>query len=198
MIPVLFAHRKSIYKSFAHADCWDMERNALLWPGGSPCVAHPPCRAWGQLRQFAKPRLGEKELAIWAIDQINKYGGVLEHPSGSSLWPHLSLPRPDDHSLAYRGFFNKVPRWTLAVEQSWWGHKASKATWLYIIGCAPHEIPALPAQEDRPAPTHVIDSSHAFKKLAAGSIKHLPKSQREHTPIAFAAWLLELAKRCKV
>ena len=32
-------------------DCWDIERNALNWPGGNPIVAHPPCRAWGQLSQ---------------------------------------------------------------------------------------------------------------------------------------------------
>lgn len=41
-------------------DCWDMERDALNWPGGNSVIAHPPCRAWGQLSHMENPRPGEK------------------------------------------------------------------------------------------------------------------------------------------
>src|SRR5687768_16317280 len=93
MISVLYTRADSIYKQLG-VDCWDIERDARKWPGGNPIVAHPPCRAWGQLSHFANPIQGEKELAISAINQIRKYGGVLEHPRGSKLWHEMNLPMP--------------------------------------------------------------------------------------------------------
>lgn len=74
-VAVLFARRNSIYKTLPGCDVWDIERDARLWPGGMPVVAHPPCRAWGQLRHFARPVPGERELAILAVDQVRRWGG---------------------------------------------------------------------------------------------------------------------------
>lgn len=132
-VAVLFARADSIYKTIPGTDVWDIERNARLWPGGAPVVAHPPCRAWGRLRQFAKPRKGERQLAIWSVRQVRQFGGVLEHPVGSLLWKKAGLPPPGqtDH---YGG-------WTLPIHQNWWGHRAEKATLLYIVGCPPGETP---------------------------------------------------------
>jgi hypothetical protein len=59
-VSALFVRKDSIYKELG-VDCWDAERNALNWPGGNPLIAHPPCRAWGQLSHWAKPLPGEKE-----------------------------------------------------------------------------------------------------------------------------------------
>lgn len=95
-VAVLFARQDSIYKSLPGCDVWDIERDARKWPGGAPIVAHPPCRAWGRLRSFAKPRVGERELALWAVDQIRLHGGVLEHPAGSQLWQEKPLPEPGE------------------------------------------------------------------------------------------------------
>ena len=39
----------------------------------------------------------------------------------------------------------------------WWGHKAEKATFLYIVGCSPFDIPNLPMRLDEP--THTVSSS---------------------------------------
>ena len=108
-------------------DCWDIERNALNWAGGNPIVAHPPCRAWGQLSHFAKPREGEKELAIYSINQIRKYGGVLEHPRASKLWKEMNLPTGSQ--------VDEFGGYTLCINQSWFGHRAEKKTLLYICGC---------------------------------------------------------------
>ena len=55
-VAVLFVRSDSVYKQMADVDCYDIDRDARTWPGGCPVVAHPPCRAWGLLRQFAKPR----------------------------------------------------------------------------------------------------------------------------------------------
>ena len=77
-VAVLYARPNSIYKRLEAADVWDMERDARCWPGGAPVVAHPPCRAWGRLRHFAKPRPDEKGLALHAVAAVREHGGVLE------------------------------------------------------------------------------------------------------------------------
>ena len=187
-IAVLFARNDSIYKTIEGCDVWDKNRNALNWDGCSPVVAHPPCRAWGNLRQFSHPRPGEKELAIWAIEKIRKYGGVLEHPRSSTLWIEAELPYPQSR--------DRWGGWTLPIFQHWWGHKAEKATFLYIVGCSPFDIPNLPMRLDEP--THTVSSSGRRRdgtRLKARP--ELTKREREETPVDLAIWLIELAKRCK-
>ena len=95
-VAVLFARADSIYKTIPGCDVYDIERDARKWPGGSPVVAHPPCRAWGRLRQFAKPREDEKQLAVLAVSLVQQFGGVLEHPASSSLFNDLRLPKPGE------------------------------------------------------------------------------------------------------
>lgn len=91
-VTVLFARRDSIYKTLPDCDVWDADRDARLWPGGTPVVAHPPCRLWGRLRHFARKTKGERQLAIMAVRRVRQWGGVLEHPAGSRLWAKASLP----------------------------------------------------------------------------------------------------------
>jgi hypothetical protein len=117
MITALFVREDSIYKSF-QIDCFDSQRDAKTFNGNNPVIAHPPCRAWGRLSQFAKPRPDEKELALFAVEVVRKNGGVLEHPYGSALWDVAKLPYP--------GNIDDFGGYTLCVNQSWWGHKAQK------------------------------------------------------------------------
>lgn len=185
-VVVLFARRDSIYKTLAGCDVWDAERDALRWSGGLPVIAHPPCRAWGNLRQFAKPLPGEKDLAPWAIDQVRRYGGVLEHPARSTLWPVLGLPEPDRD---YVKTFDEFGGFTIVVDQNWWGHRAQKRTRLYICGCSPADVPVMPlvlGEAER-----VIGST-----LSKCGRSGLSRRGRETTPGEFARWLVKLAKRC--
>lgn len=142
MIAALFVRADSIYKQIPGVDAWDAERDALRWPGGSPAVYHPPCRAWATLRHHAKPREGEKDLALWSVAHVRKYGGVIEHPHRSTLWPVAGLPEP--------GQRDRWGGWTLTVDQHWWGHRAQKRTRLYIVGCEPGDIPVMPMAHGRP------------------------------------------------
>lgn len=182
-VAVLFARADSHYKALPGVDVWDAERDARRWPGGAPVVAHPPCRAWGQLRHMAKPRPDEKDLAIFAVEKVREFGGVLEHPKQSQLWPVAGLPVP--------GRVDEFGGWTLPIFQSDWGHRAEKATLLYIVGCEPVELPDMPLKLGRA--THVIASS---KRKVPGARPWVTDAEREHTPPELAAWLVELARRC--
>lgn len=184
MIAVLFARKDSIYKTMPGLDVFDIERDARTFSGGMPVIAHPPCRAWGGFAFRAKPRPGEKDLAPFAVDVIRANGGVLEHPASSKLWPHCGLPDP--------GKFDKYGGWTLTIHQHTFGHRAEKATRLYIIGIDPRSIPPIPLRLD--TPTHVIGDSG--RAAACTKRPEVSKAEREHTPPAFAAWLADLAGRC--
>jgi hypothetical protein len=172
----------------AHAD-------ATNYVGPAPVVAHPPCRAWGKLKQFAKPREGERGLALYALQCVRRFGGVLEHPETSGLWELAALPR---HVAADELKSLLVPNapedvhggWTLAIDQFRFGHRCRKMTWLYICGAGPDKIVPLipPARTDQP--THVISD----RGIHAGGKPQISAYEREHTPPAFAEFLLTIAK----
>lgn len=171
-VAVLYARRDSTYKTIPGVDVWDEDRDARKWPGGSPLVAHPPCRLWGRLAQFAKARDEEEErnLAISAVWAIRQFGGVLEHPATSKLWPTMGLPAPGQRD-GWGGY-------TLPILQSWWGHRAPKATNLYIVGVKPADLPPIPYQLGTPA----------------GRVENMCRAEREHTPPELAQWLVQVAR----
>ena len=192
-VAVLFARADSVYKTIPGCDVYDIERDARTWQGGAPVVAHPPCRAWGRLRAFAKPRHDEKDLARWSVAQVRQWGGVLEHPESSTLWSDQKLPRYQNERDGHGG-------WTLPIHQYWFGHRAQKRTWLYIVGVNPWEVPDYPlrlGQSDcrirldkrRPDGTHIRKGDPDYQPI-------LGDAEREHTPEALAIWLVELARRC--
>ena len=194
-VAALFVRADSVYKAMPGVDAWDMERDARRWPGGAPVVAHPPCRAWGVLRALAKPRPDEKELARWAVAQVRRFGGVLEHPDGSTLWPDQGLPAP--------GMIDEWGGRTIRVDQQRWGHRAEKMTRFYVVGLPyPELVDMLPPPPTARA-THVVCQSRARKggrRVCKGMAEWRPecsKAEREHTPPALAAWLVEVASRCK-
>lgn len=185
-VAVLFARADSHYREFTQADVYDEARDARTWQGGAPVVAHPPCRGWGRLRKFAKVRPHELDLARFAVAQVRKFGGVLEHPEASTLWAEQRLPAPGEGFDAFGG-------WTLPIVQQWWGHRARKATWLYIVGCAPRDCPTMPFTLGEAS--HVVASSRRITSTDRRR-PELSKAEREHTPPQLAAWLLDLAARC--
>jgi hypothetical protein len=191
-VAVLFARADSHYKALPGVDVWDADRDARLFPGGARVVAHPPCRAWGRLRKLANPRHDEPALAPWAVAQVRRFGGVLEHPAGSTLWQFAGLPCP--------GQRDEFGGWTLPIVQSWWGHRAEKPTWLYIVGCPPAAVLRIPLMLGEAS--HIVGSpgrrrdGSRLHKGDPGWRPEVSKAEREHTPPALAAWLVELASRC--
>lgn len=181
-VAALFVRRDSVYKTMSGVDAFDFDRNALTFAGGMPVVAHPPCRGWGRLRQFSHASEYERALGPWAVDQVQRCGGVLEHPSASTLFAHCALPRPGEFPDNFGG-------WTLAIEQFHWGHRAQKATWLYIVGRPVFDVPAMPFRPG--APTHCVRPTKTHPRLPS-----ITKPEREHTPSLLALWLVDLARSC--
>ncbi len=167
---VLFVRKTSHYKTMAGVDAYDIERDALTWPGGQPAVFHPPCRAWGQLKHFARPRPGERDLAIWSMAMCRKWGGVVEHPKNSDLWRAAGC-------IGY-GMRDQFGGALFPVFQSWWGHKAPKATCFYVVGA----VPQLPEFE----PPRTLQS-----------VASMSQACREVTPPELAVWLVNLAASCR-
>lgn len=183
-VAALFVRADSTYKTMPGVDPWDEQRDARRWPGGTPLVAHPPCRLWAKLRQFAKSSdpLAERALAVQAVQAVQEFGGVLEHPAESTLWLHCGLPLPGRAPDRFGG-------WTAEIRQCDWGHKAEKRTWLYIVGVHPDDLPPLPPSSE---PVAVIKPQRGIPRDGR---KIVTKAEREHTPPALAQWLVELARR---
>lgn len=170
MISVLFTTENSIYKKLRQ-DCWDIKRDARKWPGGNAIIAHPPCRGWGDHAHKSKHTESEKQLAVWAIHKIRMWGGILEHPRKSKLWPEMNLPLP--------GQKDKYGGYSICIKQSWYGHRAQKETLLYIVGINIKQIPLIPITY------HTVTNT----------IENMGKHERETTPIQLAEWLIKTANQ---
>ena len=77
-VAVLFARSDSNYRAIPGTDVFDLARDARTFRGGMPVVAHPPCRSWGRLRHFAKPRADEKAAAPAAAAPVFAAGDRTE------------------------------------------------------------------------------------------------------------------------
>jgi hypothetical protein len=125
-VAALYIDPRGPYPALLGADaCWDEARDARLYEGPWPVVAHPPCRNWGSLRHLATA--DDSDCGPRAVEQVRRWGGVLEHPARSTLWAHCGLPKPGELPDAYEGR-------TIEVCQVDWGHVARKRTWLYLVG----------------------------------------------------------------
>lgn len=145
LLPVsaLFVQAGGCYYDLPGVDPWDIERDARLYGGPNPVVAHPPCSRWSRLAGFCEARHGlkvghDEGCFAAALGAVRRFGGVIEHPAFSKAWAHFDLPRPD----------TKRHGWTVApdggascyIEQVRYGHPVKKATWLYAYGV---ELPDL-------------------------------------------------------
>ena len=132
-----YVERDGAYWNLPGVDPWDEERDARLYDGPYPVVAHPPCSRWGQLANVNHARYGtpigeDGGCFAAALDAVRTFGGVLEHPANSIAWRWFDLPR------ATRGAWTGKlgdPGVATEVSQVVYGHGARKRTWLYAVDC---------------------------------------------------------------
>lgn len=191
-VVALFVDPKGIYpRLLGDESCWGAERDARVYAGPHPVIAHPPCQLWGNLAFVNFKRWGGEhnkpgndggcfKHALWCVES---FGGVIEHPRTSRAWKAFGIesPQPYTWTLTSRG------GWTCEVWQSAYGHRANKATCLYFVGDKP------PKEMDwsRPVGTHQCGfrdrrGDHKNKKTVG-------KREASATPEAFARVLIDLA-----
>lgn len=141
-IAALFVTKDGAYYGLEGVDPWDEERDARLYDGPHPVVAHPPCARWSRLAGFTEARFGYKRgedggCFEAALRAVRTFGGVLEHPAYSAAWDRYGLPEP-----LWRGgwTYGLDGGATCYVEQGRYGLPVKKATWLYAYGVGLPEL----------------------------------------------------------
>lgn len=191
-IAALYVAKDGCYYGLPGVDPWDEVRDARLYEGPWPVVAHPPCDRWCQMAPVNQARYGHRvgdDAGCFsaALAAVRKWGGVLEHPAYSLAWPAYDLPRPAAAGWV-KGFCGG---WSAQIEQRNYGHRARKATWLYCFGV---EHPPVLKWGKGPAPEAWISADRPRAELAARGIGQLSKKEAKATPHPFRDILLSIAR----
>ena len=99
MIAALFVAERGCYAGLPNVDPWPESRDARLYAGPHPVVAHPPCSRWCRLAGLVEARWGHKRgddggCFASALNSVRAWGGVLEHPAYSDAFPAFGIPAP--------------------------------------------------------------------------------------------------------
>lgn len=189
MIAALYIDPRGPYPCMEDVDCWDEQRDARRYNGPYAVVAHPPCGPFGALRHLY--RGNQHDCGPRAVEQVQRYGGVLEHPARSRLWQRCYLPHPNEPLDLFGGF-------TVEVDQCAWGHVARKTTWLYVVGASRAYVEGTTRVGG--TPTHWVSGGRVPRPNHGGGvvppgIKVCSAQQRRRSPPAFAEWLVDIARQ---
>jgi hypothetical protein len=189
MIAALFVETGGAYFNIEGVDPWDEDRDARKYAGPWPVVAHPPCARWGRYWfGSTRPGTARRERGddggcfTSAAQSVQRWGGALEHPQGSSAWVAHNLAAPQGEGWSSAGLH--APGWVCSVDQGRYGHRAGKPTWLYFVG-------------DEKPPDLIwgrSDTGLGERSSRVGQVALLSRKQRRHTPPAFRDLLLSLAQ----
>lgn len=203
MIAALYVETDGCYYGLHDVDPWDEARDARLYSGPHPVVAHPPCQRWGRFWHGSTRKPHQYELGDdggcfeAALRAVREWGGVLEHPADSRAWEHFGLNKPK------RGegwiVADHLGGWTCYVEQGHYGHASRKPTWLLSYGC---ELPNLNwSKGDQRIPEWMIERYGYEKARRIGVVAMIggkdKTKKRNATPHAFRDVLLDMARSVK-
>lgn len=185
IVAALFVQKGGAYFGLEDVDPWDKERDARLYAGPWPVVAHPPCERWSIMNNVSK---GHGRDPAWgqdggcfesALRSVQTFGGVLEHPAESKAFVAHGLPRPG------RGWCRTFEGdWVTEVNQAAYGNILDKRTWLFYSGRRP----------PNPLTWRLVKGTHTMGCKTPRSRPEAPKSARSRTPTAFRECLLSLAR----
>jgi hypothetical protein len=110
-IAALYVARDGAYYGLDDVDPWDKKRDARLYDGPHPVVAHPPCERWGRY-WYGGPMLhalGRRKTKgddggcfAMALRAVQRFGGVLEHPAASHAWRAFNIVAPPTRAAGSR------------------------------------------------------------------------------------------------
>lgn len=201
MIAALFVATNGCYFGLPDVDPWDITRDARKYDGPHPVVAHPPCERWGRywhggpsarVRRIKGDDGGCFEAALRAVET---YGGVLEHPEASHAFAAYGLPRPPKSGgwiMTPRGF-------VCCVEQGHYGHRARKATWLYLVtDVDPPSLTWGPSRGERlDEGFHSAEERKAARAAGIKPRRRLSTAENIATPLPFRDLLISMARTAR-
>jgi hypothetical protein len=193
VIAALYVETGGAYFGLPGVDPWDEPRDARLYDGPWPVVAHPPCARWSVLAPMVQAQHGYRVgddggCFAAALSAVRRFGGVLEHPALSFAWSRFGLPKP-----ARNGWACSLtdPGWATEVSQIAYGHRARKRTWLYYVGDTP---PSALDWNDREGECIVGDLwSYTDERKGREGRPRMYRAEVLATPAAFRNALLDLA-----
>jgi hypothetical protein len=182
VIAALFVRTGGVYFGLPNVDPWDEQRDARLYHGPWPVVAHPPCQRWSTLAHIHKHKAGkgmgdDGGCFGAALAAVRMWGGVLEHPARSAAWRHFKIRKPGRSGWRPA---DQYGGWACQVEQGHYGHEARKATWLYAAGVYRPDLVWGPA-----------GSKKSVEFMASDG-------EREVTPLPFRDLLISIASTAKL
>lgn len=200
MIAALFVEDGGVYCGLHDVDPWTVDRDARLYSGDMPAVAHPPCERWGRYwsggpSAKVRRKFGDDGGCFEsALASVRRCGGVLEHPEASHAFRIFGLGRPPKSG----GWIQSEDGigWICCVEQGHYGHRARKATWLYAVRTERPELKWGPcAGKDRlDEGWHSTDERRKARAAGIRPSKRLSPVERVYTPIPFRDLLLSLSR----
>jgi hypothetical protein len=193
VVAALYVHPKGVYAGLPDVDMWPESRDARLYAGPHPVVAHPPCSRWCRLAGLVEARWGHKKgedggCFAAALASVRAFGGVLEHPAYSDAFAAHDLPAPKP------GGWQRTlcGGWFCHVEQGLYGHPARKATWLYAHGV--DSLPSLNWREMANGEAEALVSACANHTKPDTTRRRIMHAEAARTPIAFRDLLLDIAR----
>lgn len=192
LIAALYVQPRGCYSGLPGVDPWDAARDARLYVGPHPVVAHPPCARWGRYASGGPSHHGkftpgdDGGCFQNAYLAVRIYGGVLEHPMDSKAFAHFGIAAPPREGMWVPAGDGRG--WVCCVEQGHYGHAARKPTWLYAVTIAePQALRWGPSVVDR----------RPGDSPARGMLERLSKNQRAATPIPFRDVLIDIARQSR-
>lgn len=197
-VAALYVQPRGCYFDVEGVDLWDEARDARKYAGPHPVVAHPPCSLWCGYAALNYARYGgdhnrpgnDGGCFASALAAVRQFGGVLEHPANSRAWKAFGLLKPRTLGWWWR---TNCGGHVCHVEQGHYGHRARKATWLYVSG-----VSDLPELRWGRSVAQAWCSPGASPKVARGKqVVTMNKRERQATPPAFRDLLLSIARSAK-
>ena len=91
-VAALYVDPHGIYLGMPGVSMWTYRRNAKLYDGPDPVIAHPPCGPWSRLKFLCTkqdPTCGPR-----AVDQVQKWGGRPRAPERQHALEALRAAAP--------------------------------------------------------------------------------------------------------
>jgi len=202
VIAALFVEARGVYAGLPDVDVWPLERDARLYAGPWPVVAHPPCERWGRYwhggpsARVRRVKGDDGGCFLMALQAVRRWGGVLEHPAASSAWAAFGLRKPSRAGGWHMDLFSDG--WVCCVDQGHYGHRAQKATWLYAVGVELQRLQwGKSGQRVRLEDGYRSADERRRKRhlrRGEGATERLSKRERAETPLAFRDLLLSMAR----